>query len=61
MSNYFSEPNSFRVVNCKRVSGETARKKCHKWNKMVKLRAKLRQKANFEEAEKLVTNWYQNN
>lgn len=58
MTHYFIEPSSFRLVDCKRVPGERARKKCHKWNKMVKLRAKLIRQGNLEEAQKLVQDWY---
>ena len=53
MSHYFQEPNSFRVVNCKRVPGERARKRCREWNSFVKQRAKLRKAGKIEEANHL--------
>lgn len=33
---YFTEPNTLRIVNCKRIPGERARKACREWNKYVK-------------------------
>lgn len=53
MTHYFHEPKSFRVVNCKAVPGERARKACREWNKLVALRNKLRAERRIEEAEEL--------
>ncbi len=53
MSHYFLQPNSFRIVNCKRVPGERARKHCREWNSFVKQRAKLRKAGKIEEANHL--------
>ncbi len=53
MSHYFQEPSSFRLVNCKRVPGERARKHCREWNSFVKQRTKLRKAGKIEEANQL--------
>ncbi len=53
MSHYFQEPSSFRLVNCKRVPGERARKHCREWNSFVKQRTKLRKAGKIEEANHL--------
>ena len=53
MSHYFQEPSSFRIVNCKRVPGERARKHCREWNSFVKQRTKLRKAGKIEEANHL--------
>ena len=53
MSHYFQEPNSFRIVNCKRVPGERARKHCREWNSFVKQRSKLIKAGLVEEANNL--------
>lgn len=53
MTHYFNEPNSFRVINCKSVPGERARKACREWNKLVQLRNKLRAEGRIQEAEDL--------
>lgn len=53
MTHYFREPNSFRVINCKTVPGERARKACREWNELVALRNKLRAEGRIEEAEEL--------
>ena len=53
MTHYFKEPSSFRVVNCKKVPGERARKRCREWNSFVKRRAKLRKAGNIEAANQL--------
>ncbi len=53
MTHYFREPNSFRIINCKAVPGERARKACREWNKLVGLRNKLRAEGRIEEAEEL--------
>ena len=53
MTHYFQEPNSFRIVNCKRVPGERARKHCREWNSFVKQRTKLRKAGKIEEANQL--------
>lgn len=53
MTHYFNEPNSFRVVNCKGVPGERARKKCREWNALVKKRNQLRTEGRIAEAEEL--------
>lgn len=34
-SHYFSEPDALRLVNCKKLPGERARKACREWNKYV--------------------------
>lgn len=49
MTHYFREPKSFRGVNCQSVSGERARDACHKWNKLVGLRSKLKSEGRIEE------------
>ncbi len=33
---YFREPLTLRLVNCKKIPGERARKACREWNKYVK-------------------------
>ena len=53
MTHYFQAPNSFRIVNCKRVPGERARKHCREWNSFVKQRTKLRKAGKIEEANQL--------
>ena len=53
MTHYFPAPNSFRIVNCKRVPGERARKHCREWNSFVKQRTKLRKAGKIEEANQL--------
>lgn len=53
MSHYFREPNSFRFVNCKRVAGERARKKCREWNAFIRRRNKLRAEGRIAEAIEL--------
>ena len=53
MSHYFLQPNSFRIVNCKRVPGERARKHCREWNSFVRQRSKLRKAGKIEEANHL--------
>ena len=53
MSHYFREPNSFRLVNCKRVAGERARKKCREWNTFICRRNKLRAEGRIAEALEL--------
>ncbi|MDJ0747663.1 MAG: hypothetical protein QNJ32_30610 [Xenococcaceae cyanobacterium MO_167.B27] len=53
MSHYFQEPSSFRIVNCKTVPGERARKHCRQWNSFVKQRAKLRKAGKIDEANQL--------
>ena len=55
---YFFEPDSYRVVNCKRVPGERARKNCRKWNSFVKKRAKLKQQGRFEEMKQLEAEYH---
>lgn len=32
---YFTEPDTLRLVDCRQVPGERARKACQKWNKYV--------------------------
>lgn len=53
MTHYFNEPNSFRLVNCKSVPGERARKKCRQWNALVKKRLAQRAQGRIAEAEEL--------
>lgn len=53
MAHYFREPKSFRVINCEAVPGERARKACLEWNRLVRLRNKLRAGGRIEEAEEL--------
>ena len=53
MTNYFFPPNSFRIINPKKVSGERARKKCREWNRLVRQRNRLRKERKFEEAKQL--------
>lgn len=48
MSHYFCCPDSFRLVQCKKVSGERARKKCREWNKLIKQRNKYKKQGDLE-------------
>ena len=53
MTHYFYEPNSFRGVNCKKVAGERARKKCQEWNAFIGKINKLKAEGRIAEAEEL--------
>ena len=53
MTNYFHEPKSFRGVNCKKVAGERARKKCRDWNAFIRKINKLRAEGQIAEVEEL--------
>ena len=57
MSHYFHEPNCFKGVNCKRVPGERARKKCQEWNRFISRLQKLRREGKITEAEELERPW----
>lgn len=53
MSHYFHEPKCFKGVNCKKVPGERARKKCQEWNKFISKLQKLKREGKIVEAEEL--------
>ena len=53
MAHYFFPPNAFRIVNPKQVPGERARKKCRKWNQLLRKRNQLIKDKKLEEAKQL--------
>lgn len=53
MTHFFEKPSSFKIVDCKKVAGERARKACYEWNNLVRRRNKLRSEGRITEAEEL--------